>query len=415
MGRTTIALWALIALCVGATDPSGDDRLYGRVVTAGGRVYEGFIRWDKNEGSWADVLDGSKEIPWANRRDAERLDESRWERRERRIDFLGIHISWTEGGDEPPSSAASGIRFGHLRSLEVIGDDRARLTLKSGEEVELEGGSTDIGDELRGLVVDDAEHGEVELRWADVDVVEFMAPPDGAPAPPERRLYGTLRTREGSEFTGYVAWDTDEILGSDILDGKARGRDREISFDEIAAIERESASSARVVLSDGEELVLRGSNDVNEGNRGITVSDPALGRVTVSWDEFEELTFEEAPAGEGYDMFDGGRPLYGAVETVDGDVVEGAIRWDNDESRSWELLNGRVGGVEMEVEFGQIATIRRLERWGAEVTLLDGRTIELEGSNDVDEGNKGIYVVRTDGETVLVPWRDVGEVRFESP
>jgi hypothetical protein len=137
--------------------------------------------------------------------------------------------------------------------------------------------------------------------------------------------------------------------------------------------------------------------------------------VTVPWDEFEEVMFREAPGGAGYDAFDGGHPLFGAVETVDGDLVEGAIRWDNDESWSWEILNGELGDVEMEVEFGQIASVRRLDDWGAEVTLLDGRTFELEGSNDVDEGNKGIYVLGSDGETVLVPWQDVVEVRFESP
>jgi len=415
MGTTTIALWAFLALGLGAQDPSGDDRLYGRVVTAGGRVYEGFIRWDKNEGTWADLLDGSKEIPWQYRRDAERLDgRSGRERRERRIDFLGFHISWTEGEDNPPTTATSGIRFGHIRSLAVAGDDRALLTLKSGEEVELEGGSTDLGDGLRGLVVEDAERGQVELRWRDLDVVEFMAPPATSTAP-ARRLYGTLRTREGDEFTGFVAWDTDEILTSDVLDGLERRRDREIPFGEIAAIERESASSARVILAGGEEMVLRGTNDVDESNRGISVSDPGLGQVTVSWDEFDEVAFHDAPGGAGYDAFDGGHPLYGVVETVDGDLVEGAIRWDNDEAWSWEILNGRLGDVDMDVELGQVDTIRRLNEWGAEVTLLDGRAFELEGSNDVDENNKGIYVLLSDGETVLVPWLDVLEVRFEVP
>jgi len=36
--------------------------------------------------------------------------------------------------------------------------------------------------------------------------------------------------------------------------------------------------------------------------------------------------------------------------------------------------------------------------------LKDGRSFELSGSNDVDEGNKGLYVERADGTLVLVPW-----------
>ena len=44
-----------------ATAPlSGSDRLYGRAWTVDGRELEGFIRWDRNEGSWTDVLDADK-------------------------------------------------------------------------------------------------------------------------------------------------------------------------------------------------------------------------------------------------------------------------------------------------------------------------------------------------------------------
>jgi len=42
---------------------SGDNRLYGRVVTVRGREYEGYLRWDRNEGSWADLLDANKRVP----------------------------------------------------------------------------------------------------------------------------------------------------------------------------------------------------------------------------------------------------------------------------------------------------------------------------------------------------------------
>ena len=39
------------------------DRIWGRVHTAAGEIREGFIRWDRNEGVWADLLDGSKASP----------------------------------------------------------------------------------------------------------------------------------------------------------------------------------------------------------------------------------------------------------------------------------------------------------------------------------------------------------------
>jgi hypothetical protein len=416
MGAMAFAALALLALGAGVQQGPGSDRLYGRVVTAGGEVYEGYIRWDRNEGSWADLLDGSKELPWENFREAQRLG-GRGARagREHSVRVLGLRISWDEDEDAYPTSASSGIRFGHLRALAVTGDDRALLTLKSGQEIELEGGSTDIGDELRGLVVEDPERGEVELRWRDLDVVEFTPAPTGVAGPSAPRLYGTLRTRGGLEFTGYLAWDVDEILGSDVLDGEERGRARKIPFDRIAAIERDGSSGARVILENGEEITLRGSNDVDSSNRGITISDPALGEVSVDWDGFDDITLHEPPpGGGGYESFDGGRPLYGTVETVDGERYTGSIRWDNDEAYTWEILNGSADDVDFDIELGQVGSIRRDGSWGARVTLLDGRTFELEGSNDVDEDNKGIFVTPDDGDTVLVPWRDFREATFRA-
>jgi hypothetical protein len=411
MGVWAIVVAALVATAPGLQEGPAGDRLYGRVTTAAGRVYEGYLRWDRNEASWADVLDGSKEIPWEHLEEADRLGgggSRRW--REHRIEFLGFRLSWTEGGESGPSTATSGVRFGHLSSLLVLDEERALLTLKSGEEIELAGGGTDLGEGLRALVVEDVESGEVELAWRDLDRVEFMSAPEGAPAPRARRLYGTLRTSDGQEFTGYVSWDVDEVLTSDILDGEERGRDREIPFAEIAAIERTTSGRALVILTDGEEITLSGSNDVDDSNRGICVADPELGEVTVTWGGFESLTFQEPPAGVGYDAFDGGLPLWGVVETDAGERLEGELRWDNDEVGTWELLNGTSGDVELAVELGRVQRVRRLSARGAEVTLLDGRRFEMEGSNDVDSENKGIFVTPARGSTVLVRWSEVREV-----
>ncbi|MEM9664363.1 MAG: hypothetical protein AAF970_05475, partial [Bacteroidota bacterium] len=37
-----------------------DDRIYGTITTRDGSTFEGLIRWDTNEASWVDVLDGDK-------------------------------------------------------------------------------------------------------------------------------------------------------------------------------------------------------------------------------------------------------------------------------------------------------------------------------------------------------------------
>ena len=86
--------------------------------------------------------------------------------------------------------------------------------------------------------------------------------------------------RDGGAGGGLTGWDLDEVVGTDVLDGRADGEDHEILFEDIEAIEWESDRSARVVLRSGEAMELRGTNDVDRENRGIEVYDPRLGRAT---------------------------------------------------------------------------------------------------------------------------------------
>ncbi|MGD2071525.1 MAG: hypothetical protein PVI57_22855 [Gemmatimonadota bacterium] len=410
-GWMTAVAFALVAWpgCVGAQE-SAEDRIYGRVVTAAGDVFEGFIRWDRNEASWADLLNGDKEIPWRNIEDAERLGGRTARDRERSVEFLGVRISWDED-DDYPSEAQSGIRFGHVRTLTVLDDDAALLLLKNGEEVELSGGSTDIGTGVRAITVDDPQRGEVELRWRDLDVLELLPAPPGA-VPSHARLYGTVLDRYGNEFTGYIAWDSDEMFDDEILDGEEDGHDREIPFRNIAAIERSGYSASRVTLTNGEEMLLRGSNDVDDDNRGIQVADPDLGQVLVEWEDFESLRLHPPAHADRYDRYDGGKRLYGTVLTDRGDEITGYIRWDNDEEYTWEILDGDAGDSQYDIELGEIERIERRSSRSSVVTLRDGRRFELEDSNDVDDGNKGIFVEIDDGSLVLVPWDEFREVAF---
>lgn len=402
--HTLMTALALVAVPAFATAQDGSDpsRLFGRVVTTDGAVYEGYIRWDGNEAGWFDILHGDKDIPERNRRDAERLG---WEpeSRERRIEIFGIGISWDEEGSGLGSSVQSGIRFGHISTLEALSGDRARLILKSGEEVELEGGG-DVGDDVDAILVEDPRGGQVELDWDDIDVIDFIGGP-GADSRWGDRLYGTLETRDGDRFTGYVVWDMDELFTTDILDGEERGQDLEIPFSRIRSIARYSSSAARVVVDEGEELILRGSNDVDDDNRDILVADPSFGEVRVTWDELERVDFASPPEQTEFGAFDGGRRIRGTVFARGGESHTGLIRWDNDEEFSWEILDGELrDGVELDIEFGAIVAIERLGEERSRVTLRDGRAFELGDSNDVARGNNGVFVERSDGTLVVVPW-----------
>jgi hypothetical protein len=415
--------WAMILAMGMGSDGVGaqdTDRIWGRVETVTGQAYEGFVRWDRNEGSWADVLDGSKPVRRSHYRLWIEAVEGEEVERIRTVELMGFRISWEESDPDFPSWASAGIRFGHLRELRVRGDDAALLILKTGQELELASSSSDLGGGMRELVVEDPEQGIVDLAWGDVDRIVFGLVSE-APRAAARRLHGTAEDRWGNRYTGYVSWDRDEILTSDVLDGEDGGRDREIPFEQIAAIER-GWGGARVTLVNGEEVVLDGSNDVGRGNRGVQISDPGIGVVHIPWDEFETIRFHEPDREWTYDDFDGVRRLQGTVRTRGGRTHTGAILWDADEEWSWEMLNGSFRDVEFDVEFGLIDRVERVSSHGARVTLRDGRVLELEDSNDVSEDNKGIFVAPggvppglslDELEWVLVTWDELDEVRFD--
>ncbi len=378
------------------------DRIYGRVVTQEGDTFEGLIRWDKNEASWVDLLNGSKTTRSGDRR-------------RRTIEIFGIEVvEYEEGGSS--GSRISGVRFGHLERLENTGSNRALLTLRSGQRVEFRGGSTDIGNDVREIIVEDPARGEVELRWRNIDAIDFRPTRDAATSRYGPRLFGTLTTRNGYAFTGYICWDVDEVLAQDILDGEdENGYDRKIPFGTIARIERESRRSSRVLLRSGDVMVLRGSNDVNDENRGILVLDPYLGQVQVDWDTFEAVTFSEPDFPITYNDFFGSGLLKGTVVTRDGQTYTGVIRWDDDEAYAWELLNGELDGLEFDIEFAFVREIERLSSRAARVFLRDGRSFDLRDSNDVNDENDGIFVTLADGSEVKIDWDDFERVRFDKP
>lgn len=386
-------------------------RLYGRILTTGGDVHEGFLRWDQNEGHWTDALDASKRIPSRYRREVRDLRATQAER-PRGVTILGFRLPWND--DETPTSATAMIRLGHVRSIQVLDEGYALVTLKSGQEQEFRASTTDFGRSGRGIFIGTGPAEELQFDWDEVDRVDLIEAPGGLESSFGHRLYGTVQTADGFEFTGWIAWDRDEIFETDLLDGDEDGQRRSIAFEDIQSIERMSQRSSRVTQTNGGILELSGTNDVNDGNRGITVSDAGLGRARIQWHEFAIVRFFEPPQMLPYDAFDGGHLLFGTVTREDGSQVTGEIRWDNDEAWSWEVLDGEWEGIEVDVELGLIEVIRRKTMRSAEITLRDGRAFDMRGSNDVNQENKGIVVRTADGAVVLVEWDEFAQVVFSS-
>lgn len=404
--------WACIMVLTAGVASAGTDRIYGKITTVDGDSYQGLIRWDRNEVSWVDLLNGTKEMSRSEIRKLKRDRRDNESRRTTKVRIFGIEVGDRDWDWDWESSAESSIRFGHIRKILADRDENITIILKSGDTTEFTGGSTDFGSGMRELIIEDDREGETELTWEDIEEVELIQTPSGAESDLGERMYGTLLTRRGEEFTGFISWDSDECLGSDVLDGEDKGKSRKIKMSRIAEIERYSSSGAEITLVGGEKVVLKGTNDVDNSNRGIAIEDPALGEIVVEWSEFDKLVFKPAPGVPRYDDFSGGRRLHGTVLTEDGESFTGDIRWDSDEAYTWEMLDGQSRDVRFRIELGLIKSIARDSYRESRVTLRDGRTFDLRGSNDVDDSNKGLIITQSGKKDVYVDWEEFKSVEF---
>ena len=402
-----LAAFVLPGWASAASDTQGF--IYGRVTMESDRVYEGRMRWNGDEEAfWGDHFNGSKE-------DRPYLDEmpERVRRRDRDRDEGSIRIMGIRIGSSSWHSSGRSLvaRYGDIEKIEVGRGDEATLFMKSGETLEIDGGSNDVGSRI---YIWDNEIGEVKLDWDRIDTIEFLPTPANIDVH-VTRLHGVVKTDVG-DFEGYVQWDKEECLSTDELDGESEDGDVSIPMGKLTSIERRSRRSSTVTLRSGREMVLDGTNDVDDDNRGIFVEDARFGRVLVPWDAFERVDFSEpGPSGPAYDDFKPGGPLRGTVTDVDGDKFSGRIVYDLDEAQTWEILNGDWRDVEYNIPFSLVKSIVPRGGDSSRVTLKGGEEVTLEDAADVGDGNDGILVIPDGGgDGTYIDWDDVERIDFDS-
>jgi hypothetical protein len=383
MSRTLILALLAAGLAVPTVVAGGE--IHGTIETVDGERLTGPLRWGGDEAFWEETLDASK---------TERVPADAGEEKGFELSFFGWKV--VDSGSHGRVVRMFAVPFGHLARIERLPDGSALITLKNGESLELGSEATsDLGRRLDDIVIT-AKGAPVEIPWARITSVRFS---DGKGAGLEaRRLYGTAELADGTTLTGFIVWDADERMTDEKLDGNDISNEHHIPFAEIASIERLTRGS-RVVLRDGKELELTGTNDVDSGHRGVAVTVAGVGTAEVRWDHVTKVTFEAPPASRGYADFDGGRRLSGKVKTTLGPSYTGEITWDRDESYTWETLDGDSDNVEWQVPFENIVSIRALDDIGVELKLRNDRTLQLYGSNDVDASNRGIVITTRKGQT----------------
>lgn len=400
--KPTLILVAGLALvspiAVAAEPVSPDGYIYGTVETESDHTYTGLLRWGTEEAFWDDLFNSTKDdLPYLEQHGEAKRHRSR-------IKIFGITVGYR--WHDANASRMYIARFGDIKEIDVVRDEKIRVTMKDGEVYAMEGGSNDVGATV--TVLDDSL-GEVKVEWDRIERVVFRpAPPDLRP--PAYRLYGEVRTEDGS-FAGFIQWDVQECLSTDELDGETNDGEVSIRMGKIRAIEKRNRSGSYVELKDGRRLLLEDTNDVDSSLRGIHVEDPRYGRVKISWEAFERVEFEEVDhSGRGYDDYGPPRALHGTVTDYNDRRHAGGLVFDLDETKSWEMLNGERDGVEYHIPFEMIRSVEPLRGDESRVVLTNGTELVLRDSQDVSERNDGVVVLRPDSREAYFAWDEIKRV-----
>jgi hypothetical protein len=376
--------------------------LYGTVETRSGQEYTGVIRWGKEESFWDDHFNSVKEnLPYR------KYLPNGETRRQKTLGVFGkdIHVNWE--GDYAARQFV--VRFGDIVAIEPGGSERVNVHLKGGIIERVNGGSNDIGNEI---TIYDETLGETSVPWDRIEKVRFRSTPSDVDVP-GRRLFGDVETEVG-EFSGFIQWDSDECLSTDKLDGHSEDGKMSIPFGKIRSIAREGAHSL-VRLSDGRELTLSGSNDVDKSIRGILVEDPRYGRVKIGWRAFVEARFRESrDTGRPYSDYRPSEPIHGTVHSTSGKVHSGRIVIDLDEDHTWEFLNGSRADIDYLIPIGSVLSIEPRGR-GSLVVLRGGSELNLNEGKDVSDESDGVLIWTRETLKTYLPWDDVERIDLDEP
>ena len=354
-----------------------DYRIYGEVYTVMNTKVCGYIYWGKSL-YWTDIFSASKtENPYTR------------------------YVK-----ESVPAIHTFACRFGNIKKIRVIGNNRIELEVRDGNIIELEGW---LPWENRGrLTVEGVKDGLVS--WDHISEIVFCAAPDTIGEPEDVPITGFVETPYG-RYKGIVQWDKDENSLSHLLDGRSGSSGMAIVFKNIRSI-LSRGNSCLVTLHSGRDFVLSGENDVDERNRGVIINMPSVGQVVVGWKEFS--TFKSVPMDQvnlmKYNDFKNPRRLWGTVETKRGELLEGVLAFDLDEAMDFELLDGSNGEVTYRIPFRHIQTIEPKNHKYTWIKLLDGGELTLGGDRDVTFDNDGILVFGGAGKTTHVRWRDVKRI-----
>lgn len=260
----------------------------------------------------------------------------------------------------------------------------------------------------------------------------------------ESLIYGTVETRSGEEFTGFMRWGKEEMYWHDLFNAEKQQSDQykanrgeessglwsgfdwdlnslwknkysrsshlfACQFGEIKSLYLHRGDDVTLEMKNGVKILLNGgSNDVGAE---VNLHDYELGNIELSWSKIEAIHFSEAPATIENPF---GKALHGVVNTRRNGTVEGFVKWDLDERCGKDILDGDSKYGDQKIKFENIASIEK-DGNGSLITTHSGKEMKLVNSNDVDSGNRGIRVFNPGVGNIEIGWRDFRKIEFHEP
>lgn len=377
--------------------------IYGNVVTSDNETFSGYIRWGKEEMYWHDIFNSIKTKNFKPTTTQEKMD---W----KDIDW-SLSSIWTDTYQN--NSHTFACEFGDLSKIIMKRGERAELEFRNGAILEVLGGSNDIGSDI---IMHDHELGRINFDWEDIIRVEFYEAPHDITPPYGRPLYGTVTSERQKTYSGHIKWDLDERNGDDILDGDSKHGSQKVPFEKIKQIDKHrSGEGVHVTFDSGRSLFLDGSNDCDDGNRGIGVFMDGIGTIELSWEDFESVTFEETPLTKiAYNDYSLPSAIYADVTTYRGEKHSGYIAYDKDEIWSFEFIDGKDDDIEYKVPVRNINLIQPKNRSFSLVQFKSGEQLFLGDTQDVSRSNDGILIYPDSASDPLyISWDDIEEILFK--
>ncbi len=409
---------AFSGACFGENQPN-QGFIHGTVVFQGGEEHTGYLRWESEEAFWDDLFHcGYRENPWLEFIDLKALNK------EKRDQYYATHgliqrLAYAlEGNDDDgPGWRMFLSRFGDIQSFEIHAGKDDFVVTADGARHRIGGYANDNGSDL-WLYEKDQE--PLEIEWNDLVSIIFSAAPADHPAY-AKRLFGTVETTRGN-FTGPIMWDKSECLSIDKLDGENDDGDLTIAMGDIRRIKKVDSRSVIIEEKNGLQYPMRGSNDVDSGNRGIWIHTEDRGWVDIPWKLFTQVTFSEQDgSGSARSSFNNSQALQGVVHLVDGTTQQGRLVYDLDEGFAWDIFNGNDRGIGFDIPFTMISKVQRLTDETCKVELASGQSLELSENQDTGRDHGGVLVfmksstdtaVQTDAKAEYIPWRLVDSITF---